>query len=123
MGRDQRYLSQCVDAASKSTMYYNLGACIVKGGKILSTGYNHQRPHYDGNEITMRGYRKPLSMHAEMHVIFNITGMSPSFKKQLQGSDRRQLWFEIRGTDAAKAEWCLSRATGNRSESAQITVA
>ena len=28
-------------------------------------------------------------MHAEMHAIFNVTGMSPSFKKQVQGMDRR----------------------------------
>jgi deoxycytidylate deaminase len=104
-------------------MYYNLGACIVKGGKILSTGYNHQRPHYDGNEITTRGYRKPVSMHAEMHVIFNITGMSPSFQMQLQGSDRRQLWYETRRPDAAKTGWCLSRAKASCSEVAQAAIA
>jgi len=104
-------------------MYYNLGACIVKGGKVLSTGYNHQRPHYDGNGISTRGYRKPVSMHAEMHVIFNITGMSPSFKKQLQGSDRRQVWFETRGPDSAKTEWCLSPPSRKRPEKAEVTIA
>lgn len=95
----------------------------MKGGKILSTGYNHQRPHYDGNEITTRGYRKPVSMHAEMHVIFNITGMSPSFKKQLQGSDRRQVWFETRGPDSARTEWCLSPPSRKRPEKAEVTIA
>ena len=28
-------------------------------------------------------------MHAEMHAIFNLTGMSPSFKTQVQGNERR----------------------------------
>ena len=32
---------------------------------------------------------QPVSMHAEMHAIFNVTGMSPSFKKQVQGMERR----------------------------------
>lgn len=32
---------------------------------------------------------KPVSMHAEMHAIFSLTGMSPSFKTQVQGMERR----------------------------------
>ena len=28
-------------------------------------------------------------MHAEMHAIFSLTGMSPSFKTQVQGMERR----------------------------------
>ena len=28
-------------------------------------------------------------MHAEMHAIFSLTGMSPSFKTQVQGVERR----------------------------------
>ena len=34
-------------------------------------------------------YMQPVSMHAEMHAIFNLTGMSPSFKTQVQGMERR----------------------------------
>ena len=85
-------------------MLYRLGACVVKGGKVISTGYNHQRPHYDGNETQ---HRKPVSMHAEMHAIFNVTGMSPSFKKQVQGSARRKLLFETpdTGTKPAATKW------------------
>ncbi|KIJ61192.1 hypothetical protein HYDPIDRAFT_31495 [Hydnomerulius pinastri MD-312] len=63
-------------------MTYNLGAVLVKGGKIISTGHNHHRTHYDGNDVRTHGHRKPVSMHAEMHAIFNVTGMSPSFKQQ-----------------------------------------
>ena len=85
MSKTQFYLSQCADAASKSPMCFTLGAVLVKGGKVISSGYNHHRPHYDGAEVRTRGHRKPVSMHAEMHAIFSLTGMSPSFRKQ-QGS-------------------------------------
>ena len=67
-------------------MCFTLGAVLVKGGKIISSGYNHHRPHYDGAEVRTRGYRKPVSMHTEMHAIFSLTGMSPSFRKQQQGA-------------------------------------
>ncbi|KAJ7630114.1 hypothetical protein DFH06DRAFT_1480194 [Mycena polygramma] len=96
MNKSQFYLSQCVDAASKagqaftfwpsnltlyfsqSTMYYTLGAVIVKGGKVLSSGCNHQRPNYD-----TPGSGRPVSMHAEMASIFNATrGAAPARKQQ-----------------------------------------
>ena len=80
MNKTQFYLSQCAYAASKSPMCFTLGAVLVKGGKIISSGYNHHRPHYDGAEVRTRGHRKPVSMHAEMHAILSLTGMSPSFR-------------------------------------------
>jgi hypothetical protein len=70
-------------------MTYHLGAVLVKGGKVMSTGYNHHRTHYDGNDVPKHGHRKPTSMHAEMHAIYSLTGMSPSFKQQVQLSLRR----------------------------------
>lgn len=121
----------------KSSMTYNLGAIMVndnnyiigspltimwykvKGGKIVSTGYNHQRPHYDGNDIQTQGHRKPVSMHAEMHAIFNVTGMSPSFKKQVQGAPERQLLYETWDPCATKTTvkpGHLSCAPTSRSE-------
>ncbi|KAI8996306.1 hypothetical protein BD414DRAFT_520239 [Trametes punicea] len=89
MNKTQFYLSQCAEAASKSPMCFTLGAIMVKGGKVISSGYNHHRPHYDGAEVKTHGHRKPVSMHAEMHAIFNLNGMSPSFKTQVQGMERR----------------------------------
>ncbi|KAI0772341.1 hypothetical protein BD413DRAFT_623058 [Trametes elegans] len=89
MNKTQFYLSQCAEAASKSPMCFTLGAVMVKGGKVISSGYNHHRPHYDGAEVKTHGHRKPVSMHAEMHAIFTLTGMSPSFKTQVQGMERR----------------------------------
>lgn len=58
MSKPQYYLSQCIEAASKSPMHFTLGAVMVKGGKVLSTGYNHHRPHYDGSELGTQGLRK-----------------------------------------------------------------
>ncbi|KAJ7735889.1 hypothetical protein B0H16DRAFT_1731014 [Mycena metata] len=79
MNKSQFYLSQCADAASKSTMYYNLGSVIVKGGKVISRGCNHQRPNYD-----MPGKGTPVSMHAEMASIYNATrGRAPAPKQQI----------------------------------------
>ncbi|KLO17760.1 hypothetical protein SCHPADRAFT_886753 [Schizopora paradoxa] len=82
MNKSQFYLSECAEVASKSPMCFKLGAIMVKGGKVISTGYNHHRTHYDGSELKTHGHRKPVSMHAEMHAIFNATGMTPSFKTQ-----------------------------------------
>ncbi|KZV93632.1 hypothetical protein EXIGLDRAFT_716873 [Exidia glandulosa HHB12029] len=88
MNRSQFYLSHCADAAEKSPMCFTLGAVLVKGGKVISSGFNHHRPHYDGAEATRRGHsRKPVSMHAEMHAIYNATGMSPAFRQQVQGKN------------------------------------
>lgn len=58
MNKSQYYLSQCAEAASKSPMCFTLGAVMVKGGKVISTGYNHHRPHYDGGELGTHGLRK-----------------------------------------------------------------
>ncbi|KAL4264022.1 Cytidine deaminase-like protein [Pleurotus pulmonarius] len=79
--KSQFYLSMCVEAASKSPMNFNLGSIIVKGGKVLSSGYNHQRSRYD--EAYDNTLATPLSMHSEMHAIFRLTrGKAPSFKQQ-----------------------------------------
>lgn len=58
MNKTQFYLSQCAEAASKSPMCFTLGAVMVKGGKVISSGFNHHRPHYDGAEVHKQGHRK-----------------------------------------------------------------
>ncbi|KIK15097.1 hypothetical protein PISMIDRAFT_16775 [Pisolithus microcarpus 441] len=88
MHKSNFYYSQCVEAASKSTMNFHLGAVLVKGGKVISSGHNHCRTHYDGKDVREQGHRKPASMHAEMHAIHSLTGMSPSFKQQVQPGQR-----------------------------------
>jgi deoxycytidylate deaminase len=46
--KSHQYLQGCIQSAEKSTMGFRLGAVLVKGGKVLSSGYNHQRPRYEG---------------------------------------------------------------------------
>ena len=58
MNKSQFYLSECAEVASKSPMCFKLGAIMVKGGKVISTGYNHHRPNYDGGELGTQGLRK-----------------------------------------------------------------
>ena len=62
MSKSQYYLSQCTQIASKSPMCFTLGAVMVKGGKIISTGYNHYRTHYDGKDLGAHGHRKVHSL-------------------------------------------------------------
>jgi hypothetical protein len=85
MNKTQFYLSQGADAASKSPMCFTLDAVLVKGGKVISSSYNHHLPHCDGAEVRTRGHREPVSMHP----IFSLTGMSPSFRKQQHLSSQR----------------------------------
>ncbi|KAG8969573.1 hypothetical protein FRC03_002012 [Tulasnella sp. 419] len=68
MCKSDAYLASCVVAASKSDMTYTLGAVLVKGGKILSTGYNHHSSRHNGSDASKN---TSLSMHAEMHAITN----------------------------------------------------
>ncbi|KAJ6625972.1 hypothetical protein B0H10DRAFT_2173969 [Mycena sp. CBHHK59/15] len=97
MNKSQFYLSQCVEAASKSLMYYTLGSVIVKGGKVISTGFNHQRPNYEGDAL---GNGTPLSMHAEMDAIYKTTrGRAPALKQQVQPRQLRT------GTPKTTRKW------------------
>ena len=51
---------------------------------MISTGHNHHRTHYDGNDVK----RKPVSMHAEMHAIFNAcVGVFLSFAQKGDSSE------------------------------------
>ncbi|KAG6890139.1 hypothetical protein C0995_011432 [Termitomyces sp. Mi166 len=81
--KSQLYLSECIHAASKSSMLFTLGSVIVKGGKVMSSGFNHQRTRYD--EAFPQTGAKAVSMHAEMHAIFNLSGgKAPSTKQHVQ---------------------------------------
>ncbi|KAF8321612.1 hypothetical protein DL93DRAFT_2051337 [Clavulina sp. PMI_390] len=75
------YFSAASDAALRSDMTQKMGACVVKGGKVISSGYNHHRTHYNGNDAANR---TPSSMHAEMHAILNATAQqwTPAFSVQ-----------------------------------------
>ena len=88
--KSNSYLSYCEEAALKSPMCFTLGAVLVKGGKVLGSGYNHHRTQYDGG----RGGKRPVSMHAEMHAIYNACGARmPAFKTMcVQAKDTSVRW-------------------------------
>ncbi|KAH7103762.1 cytidine deaminase-like protein [Auriculariales sp. MPI-PUGE-AT-0066] len=93
------YLSHCEEAAMKSPMCFTLGAVLVKGGKILGTGYNHHRTQYDGG----RGGKRPVSMHAEMHAIYNASGArQPAFKTQCVQQRRDEGEWRLRCVKAER---------------------
>jgi hypothetical protein len=120
MSKSQFYLSQCAEAASKSPMCFSLGAILVKGGKVISSGYNHHRTHYDGGEASRRGsgpgHRKPVSMHAEMHAIFNATdGWTPAFKHQVSAKNKGGK--KDKEVPAPSSSLLTSRSTTGQSQS------
>jgi len=88
MNKTEFYLSRCAHAASASDMQFTLGSILVKGGKILASGHNHHRTHYDGvGAANPKSGSVPFSMHAEMHAIYNATGrITPP--RALLNSDR-----------------------------------
>ncbi|KAJ7271120.1 hypothetical protein C8J57DRAFT_1603493 [Mycena rebaudengoi] len=91
MNKSQFYLSQCVEAASKARKLFP----IVKGGKVISTGFNHQRPNYECREPLGRAALAnglPFSMHAEMAAIFKLTrGEAPALKQQALRREEQNL--------------------------------
>ncbi|KAJ7161075.1 hypothetical protein C8R46DRAFT_1106439 [Mycena filopes] len=91
MNKSQFYLSECADAASKSTMYYTLGSVIV----LISRGYNHQRPKYDCQTTAAAG---------PMASIFNATrGQAPARKQQVQLGVHTAATTTTRKPDSAAA--------------------
>jgi hypothetical protein len=56
---------------------------------MTSSGYNHHQPHHHDAEARSREHRKSLSMHAKMHAIFSLTGISPTHPPPTSGSKWR----------------------------------
>ncbi|EJU00053.1 hypothetical protein DACRYDRAFT_109477 [Dacryopinax primogenitus] len=91
-------------------MAYQLGAIIVKGGKVLSKGHNHRRTHYDGSTGN-ETHQTAMSMHAEMHAIYAATGFTPAFKHQRTAlTATQESCFELgtaatNAADGGEGEW------------------
>jgi len=81
--KSQFYHTECINAASKSSILFTLGSVIVKGGKFVNSSFNRQRPRY-GETISMTA-ASPVSIYVEMHTIFNVSGgKAPASKRQVQ---------------------------------------
>jgi hypothetical protein len=52
--KSHQYLQDCIQSAEKGVKNFRLGAVLVKDEKILSAGYDHQRPRYEGPGHGMR---------------------------------------------------------------------
>lgn len=59
------FLRQATASAKKSEYLYRLGAVVVKGHNVLSTGYNSVNTHTKVNNF-------PSSRHAEMDAILKV---------------------------------------------------
>jgi hypothetical protein len=46
--RQDTYLTLCLELASKSPLHYRHGCIIVRGGKVVGSGFYHYRPGFDG---------------------------------------------------------------------------
>lgn len=91
-------------------MSFTLGSVIVKGGKVVSTGFNHQRPRYDEVFEASNAADKPVSMHAEMHAIFNATGgKAPPAKWQVQAKDASRYTPKRPPQDKEGPETCFTQ--------------
>jgi hypothetical protein len=64
--KSHQYLQGCIQSAERSIMSFRLGAVLVKGGKILSSGYNHQRPRYEGPGPGRRHCSAVVRVHASL---------------------------------------------------------
>lgn len=49
--RSDNYLSLCLEQASKSPLHYRHGCIIVRGGKIIGSGFNDNRSGFSGNAL------------------------------------------------------------------------
>jgi deoxycytidylate deaminase len=61
MGRVDRFIRLAANIALKSLMEFKHGAVLVKGGRVISTGYNTPRTCINGKDIP--------SLHAEIAVL------------------------------------------------------
>ena len=62
--KDRSFAAMAVNCAEKSTMLMRHGCVAVANGRVLSTGYNHERSHSSDGLL-----HNMCSCHAEIHAI------------------------------------------------------
>lgn len=68
----QRFIHRAIETANNSSMSCKHGSILVKGGKIVSTGFNSNRTRINKTNV--------CSIHAEMASLYNAS------RKQCSGS-------------------------------------
>ena len=86
-GRVKRYLSLAAREAHRSPMKFRHGAVLVKGGRLLSKGFNHYRKTIGGESY--------CSTHAEMDTLRRLG----THKESLQSSRGSDLFVVRMGKD------------------------
>ena len=76
-----RHFTTAANAAQESDMTWTLGACLVAGGKTLTTGFNHSRCcaqlktcNFDPALRTSNGKFLNTSIHAEVATLLKLKG-------------------------------------------------
>ena len=65
--KDRAFASRAVDCAQKSTMLMRHGCVAVANGRVVSTGYNHDRSYSSDGFL-----HNTCSCHAEIHALRKI---------------------------------------------------
>ncbi|ETW80027.1 hypothetical protein HETIRDRAFT_103440 [Heterobasidion irregulare TC 32-1] len=89
VNKTQFYLSQYADAAAKSSMCYTLGAVLVKGGKVISSGVT-------GMSLSFRTQGARVVSDPQRETGDTLKG---SFASALAGEGQRVLWSGFFGSE------------------------
>ena len=65
--RDRAFASRAFDCAQKSTMLMRHGCVAVANGRVISSGYNHERSYSSDGFL-----HNTCSCHAEIHALRKI---------------------------------------------------
>jgi len=85
-----KFMKVAIDCAQQSTMLYQLGACIVSGNKVVSTGHNTNRTSINirirglALHTSMKSANNKLlcsSMHAEVAALSRFLPRKPRFER------------------------------------------
>lgn len=97
----ERFFQIAAAAAEKSSMLYPLGACVVSGGKVISTGYNSERSqinlscrgiNVDERMRTSNGKFSCASTHAEIAALSRLMSIRRGMllPRRFEGPSRKQ---------------------------------
>lgn len=63
MNRNDNHLSLCLEQAAHSPLHYRHGAIIVRGGKVIGSGFNDHRAGFDGGALKTGQLRQASKQH------------------------------------------------------------
>ena len=94
--KDRELISFTKKVALKSVMPYRAGAVIIKGGRVIATGFNRASPASLKSDL----YLPHSYIHAELDAILSVD------KERVQGSIMAVFIYTKRSGRVAKSEPC-----------------